>query len=392
MTDPAARLDSAQGWRNVAVAFVSKFVVFGVAYSFGAFFASMSEEFGSGGGLTSGVFSLTAFCYYILGLLSGPAVDRFGPRPVLLVGGLAMAVGLSLTAVVDRLWVGYVTYGLGVGIGVACGYVPMVAVVGGWFERRRGTALGVAVSGIGLGTLAVAPVAAESIERYGWRATYVGLGVTSAVLLFGCAALASRPPGPAADEDALPLRGIVRTTAFGSLYVSTLLASIALFVPFVFLPAFAEEAGAAPVAAAAPVGIIGLASVVGRLAIGVAADRLGRVRTYQTCFAVMAGSFLLWLGATGYGFLVVFAIVLGVGYGGSIALNPAVIVEMFGLQGLGRLVGLIYTSAAVGTLVGPPAAGLLVDATGTYRWATAGCFVLATASLLALVPLESARR
>jgi hypothetical protein len=60
VTDPAARLDSAEGWRNVGVAFVSMFVVFGVAYSFGAFFESMSDEFGAGSGATSAVFSLTA--------------------------------------------------------------------------------------------------------------------------------------------------------------------------------------------------------------------------------------------------------------------------------------------------------------------------------------------
>ena len=285
-----------------------------------------------------------------------------------------MGVGLSVTATVDRLWVGYLTYGLGVGIGVACGYVPMLAVVGGWFERRRTTALGIAVAGIGLGTLAVAPVAAASIDRYGWRATYVG------------------PPIPPASEDSLALRQIVRTMAFASLYVSTVLASMALFVPFVLLPAFAEERGAAPVAGAALVGLIGFASVVGRLAIGFVADRLGRVRSYQACLAVMAGSFLLWFGATEYSLLVIFAIVLGVGYGASIALNPAVIVEMFGVQGLGRLVGLIYTSAAIGSLAGPPAAGLLIDVTGTYRWAIAGCFILATGALLALVPLGSSHR
>jgi MFS family permease len=167
---------------------------------------------------------------------------------------------------------------------------------------------------------------------------------------------------------------------------------MALFVPFVLLPAFAEETGAAPVAGAALVGLIGFASVVGRLAIGFVADRLGRVRSYQACFAVMAGSFLLWFGATEYSLLVIFAIVLGVGYGASIALNPAVIVEMFGVQGLGRLVGLIYTSAAIGSLAGPPAAGLLIDVTGTYRWAIAGCFILATGALLALVPLGSSHR
>jgi MFS family permease len=386
-----AKVDSAEGWRNVGVAFVAMFVVFGVAYSFGAFFRSMADEFGAGSGATSAVFSLTACCYFLLGSVSGRAVDRVGPKPVLVAGAVAMGVGLALTAAVDRLWLGYVTYGLGVGIGVACGYVPMVAVVGGWFERRRATALGVAVAGIGLGTLAVAPVAAASIARYGWRATYLGLGVVSTVLLLGCAVLATKPPRPPASDESLPLRAILRTTAFGSLYSSTLLGSLALFVPFVFLPPFAEGRGASPVASAALVGVIGLASVVGRLTIGVLADRLGSVRSYQACFAVMAVSFFIWLAAPAYVGLVVFAVVLGLGYGGFIALNPAVIAELFGVRGLGRLVGLVYTSAAFGSLAGPPGAGLLIDATGTYRWSIAAALVLAAGSFLALLPLGRPR-
>ena len=381
------RVDSAEGWRNVGVAFTSMFVVFGVAYSFGAFFESMSDEFGAGSAATSAVFSLTAFCYYLLGPVSGRAMDRFGPKPLLVVAAVAMLAGLSLTAAVDRLWLGYVTYGLGVGIGVACGYVPMVALVGGWFERRRGTALGVAVAGIGVGTLVGAAIAAAAISRYGWRTAYVGFAIASAVLLLGCAALGTRPPRPAHQAASLPLGGVVRTPAFGLLYVSTLLASLALFVPFVLLPPFAENAGVPPVAGAALVGLIGLASVLGRLAIGAIADRFGLVRSYRVCFAVVAASFLIWLVATEYRLLVVFAMVLGIGYGGCIALNPAVLAQMFGVDRLGGLVGLMYTSAGIGTLIGPLAAGFLIDVTGTYRWTIAGCFILATAALLALLPL-----
>ena len=80
---------------------------------------------------------------------------------------------------IDRLWLGYLTYGLGVGVGVACAYVPMVAVVGGWFLRRRNTALGIAVAGIGFGTVFGAPIAATLIAHLGWRATYVAFAIAA---------------------------------------------------------------------------------------------------------------------------------------------------------------------------------------------------------------------
>ncbi len=88
--------------------------------------------------------------------------------------------------------------------------------------------------------------------------------------------------------------------------------------------------------------------------------------------------------------LVLFAVVLGAAYGGFIALNPAVVADLFGGQGLGALVGLIYTSAAAGSLLGPPAAGLLIDATATYRWAITASMLMATAAFAALLPLRPA--
>jgi MFS family permease len=385
-TAARAGLDSRRAWRSVAAAFTSMFAVFGVAYSFGAFFEPMADELGSGRGATSLVFSITAFTYFLLGAVSGLAVDRFGPRPVLLVGATVMGAGLLLTSRTSSIEVGYLTYGVGVGIGVACGYVPMVAVVGGWFDRRRSAALGIAVAGIGLGTVVVVPVAAALIDAHGWRTTYVTFAAGSTALLLLAAALAERPPRVVTAAGALSLRQAVRTRAFVSLYGSSLLLSLALFQVFVYLPDFAEDEGASTVSAAALVSVVGGASIVGRLVLGPVADRIGRIRTYRACFAVMGASFGIWLVAPSYPWLVVFALVLGGSYGGFIALSPAVAAEVFGVTNLGRLVGVLYTGAGVGALVGPPLAGLLIDASG-YRWAIAASMVAAVAAAVALVPL-----
>jgi MFS family permease len=387
-TDSPAELDSAPGWVSVGAAFVAMTAVFGVAYSFGAFFAPMAAEFGTGSGATSLVFSITACCWFLLGSVSGRMVDRFGPRPVLLVGAVALAAGLLVTSAAQQLWVGYLGYGLGVGVAVACGYVPMVAVVSAWFDRQRALAVGIAVAGIGVGTLAGAPLAAALIAGYGWRQAFVLLGVGGALLLVAAAVAVRRPPEPTGDEPRA-LREVVRTGEFRSMYAATLLASIALFVPLVFLPTAAVAGGASPVAAAALIGVIGVASTLGRLAIGAVADRAGRVRTFQASFAVLAASFLIWLGGTSWPWLVAFAIVLGTGYGGWIALQPTVVAGLFGVRGLGGLVGLVYTAAGVGALVGPPLAGVLVDATGGFGWAIATAGACGLAAFLALLRLPS---
>jgi MFS family permease len=193
-------LDSPRAWLMAATAFLSCFVVFGVMYSFGAFFKPIAAEFGANRASTSVVFSLTAAIYAALGLVAGRLGDRFGPRPVILVGAVALGAGLIATASAHTLTVVYLTYGIGVGIGIASGYVPMLAVVGGWFERRRNAAMGVAVAGIGAGTLAVAPVAAVLIDHFGWRVAYRLIGGVGAVTLMLCAIVAEAPPRPPAHR------------------------------------------------------------------------------------------------------------------------------------------------------------------------------------------------
>ena len=383
--------DSGLGWAMTAVAFAAMFTSFGVAYSFGAFLLPVSAELGAGRGATAVVFSLTTLAFFGLGGLSGPAVDRFGPKRVVLLGAVSLGLGLVLISRATSLWQAYVGHGLGVGLGVACTYVPLVAVVGGWFTRRRTVAVGVAVSGIGLGTLVGAPVAAALIEAFGWRDAYLVLAAVGTVALLVCAALVRAAPVQA-DAVSLPLLPRLRTPTYLRLYVAGLLLSVALFVPFVHLPAYAVGQGTGEVAAAALVGLIGAASVVGRLALGAAAARIGVLRTYQGCFVVMAASFALWLGSPGYPRLVAFALLLGVGYGGFVALGPSVVAEMYGVAGLGGLLGVLYTSAALGSAVGPPVAGVLISASGSYDSTIAASLAATTVALGIVLTVGRTRR
>ncbi|HSR22683.1 MAG TPA: MFS transporter, partial [Candidatus Eisenbacteria bacterium] len=264
-----------RAWLVVGAAFTSMFTVFGAVYSFGAFFEPMAREFGTGQGLTSVLFAVTAVCYFGLGAVSGAVADRVGPRRVVLVGALAMGAGLALTALAPGFWLGCAAYGVGVGVGTACGYVPMVAAVGGWFERRRSLAIGIAVSGIGAGTLVVPPIAALLIERLGWRQAYLALAGASLVVLVACGLAAEAPPVRAAAP-----RGLghaVRTRAFALLYGTGLLSGFALFVALVHIVPYALRMGSAPLAAAGLVSVVGVGSVAGRLVLGGAADRLGPV-------------------------------------------------------------------------------------------------------------------
>jgi MFS family permease len=382
-----AGIDSRRAWGVVGAAFAAMFAAFGIAYSYGAFLEELRADFGAGRALASVFFSLTALLYFGLGSVSGAALDRYGPRRVLLAGSVAFGVGLLVTARAGSLPVALAAYGLGVGIGVACAYVPMVALVGGWFEQRRTLALGVAVAGIGLGTLTVPPATAALIEASGWRTAYLVHGLAGAAVLAICALLVA--PAPAAPAGSgTRVREAVRDPSYRWMFLSAVLVSVALFVPFVHLPAYAEERGVDPVAAAGLIGAIGVASVVGRLALGALAGGAGLLRVFQGCYAAMGLSFALWAVAGGsYAVMLAFAAVIGIGYGGFVALAPAVVAARFGVANLGALLGALYMGPGLGSAVGPPLAGAVIDAAG-YGPAIAGSLVIGLAAFAAVLPVR----
>jgi len=383
----AAQIDSTRAWLVVVATFFASFISLGTAYSFGAFFGAMATEFDSNRAATSVIFGLTTFAFFWLSLITGRLADRWGPRPVLLLGATALFVGLFTTSHVQSLRVGYLTYGAGVGIAAACGYIPMVAMVGGWFDRHRATAVGLAVAGIGAGTLVMSPLSAALVANHGWRVTYRWLAVGGGLVMLLCAALVQRPPGARADQPSRFAEAWA-SPVFRRLQLSALCSGLALFVPFVFVGEYAKERGVGSVASAVLVGVLGGASILARIGFGSAVRRFGSVRLYRSSFVLLSIGFVVWfIAGSSYATLVVFALVLGVGYGGFVALSTIVLAERFGVVGLGTIMGLFYTSQGVGGLAGPPLAGWLIDRLDSYRPVILGCAALCALALILLWPL-----
>ena len=375
------RLDSAAGWAVALSAALATFAVFAVSYSFGVVLDSIRIEFGIGTGLAALLFAIPTFVFFVLGVLTGQLGDRYGPRRVLLAGAAALGAGLWATSLAQELWLAITTYSLGVGIAVACAYVPMVSAVSGWFERHRAAALGVAVAGIGLGQFVGAPTAQWLIARYGWRDTYQVLAVAATGLLLMALFAARRPPLEAPQSEMPSVRRLLHNRRFTLLYLSMMLLSSSLFVPIIFIKDYLEDLGKP--GGEWLIGIIGLASLLGRLALGALGTVLPLMRLYQISFTVLGFSYLIWLFAgDNYTLLVIYSLVMGSSYGGFIALSPAVAAELFGLAGLGGVLGALYTAAGIGGLAGPPLAGLLIDDVG-YRFT----IVVAMAVALSSVPL-----
>ncbi|HXT79188.1 MAG TPA: MFS transporter [Acetobacteraceae bacterium] len=379
--------DSARAWVMTAAAFIVGFVVFGVLYSFGVFLSAIVEDFHASRAAASALFSATGLGFYLAGPATGHLGDRFGPRVMAAAGAVLMGGGLALTACIGQLWVGYLTYGLAVGVGASCAYIPTLALIGGWFVRQRQAALGVAAAGTGVGTLAVPPLAAALIEHYGWRVTDVILGLGCFLLLAGCAAMV-RPSPLTGGAEGRKLRQVIGSPSFLMLYACWALGTTALFVPFVYLPAFARELGASQVAASALLSLLGGMGLIGRLGTGTLGNRIGMVRLFRACVLIMGASNLLWLTLPTYGGLILFVVVLGLAYGARIALMPGVLIEFFGLQNLGVILGAFFTGSGIASILGPMLAGVIVDRTGSYHWGIVFALAAGLLAFLTIVPLR----
>ncbi|MGE5128693.1 MAG: MFS transporter [Sphingomonadaceae bacterium] len=364
------------GWVVVAAAFTLMFVGFGAAYSFAAFFKAFQSEFDASRADVSLVFSVSAFLWFTLGAPGGMLADRFGPRRVALAGVACMVAALGLASVARSVDLLYVTYSVGLGIGIGLTYVPSVGAVQPWFLANRAFASGLAVAGIGAGNFLVPLAATWLIGLVGWRTAYQVLAAV-VLLLAGAAALAidddpARHGARGAtrtDRATLPgatLGQALRTKAFWLLYFSSMLVCVGLFVPMVHLASYAQDAGYSEAQGVALVSLIGLGSLLGRFTIGGVADRLGRVPSFAVMYVGLGAMLIVWWLTTSYWLLVAFALLFGAFYGGFVALAPTLIMDLYGPRAVSGIIGLLYTAPGVGTLVGPPLAGAAYDAWGSY--------------------------
>jgi len=368
-------------WVVVWATFVCLALIFGVSYSFAAFFESFAVEFSAQRADVSWIFGLSGFVYFVMGAGGGMLADRFGPRIVCSAGMALIALGLLATSWATSLFAVYLSYGLLVGLGIALVYTPSIASVQPWFTTRRGLAGGIASSGVGAGTLLVPVLVAMAIGPMPWREAMQVLALGVLVLGLLAAALLRRAPaapssGSGGSASGLTLRETLRSPTFRWLYLATVLASPVMFIPFAHVSASARDLGLGEAFAVGLVGLIGVGSLVGRFAIGLLADRLGRAQTLVLMQLSMGASYVLWGAAGGQGLLVVFALWFGLSYGSIVSLLPAICMDYFGGKSVASVVGTLYSGAAFGNLLGPVLAGAVFDHSGHYLGVMAVCGVL----------------
>ena len=374
------------GWVVVWACFVALAVIFGVAYSFAAFFGSFAREFNASRAEVSLVFGLSGLLYFVLGAAGGLLADRFGPRRVTSAGMLCIAAALVLGSMARSMLELTLVYGVALGVGIALVYTPAIGCVQPWFTRRRGLAAGIASAGIGAGTFGVPLLATAAILQWQWRSAMVALAI--GVLVVGLGSTLMLRPAPAAARRAdgtvpgTPFAQALRSRSFLWLYAMCVLGAPAMFIPFAHLSASARDLGLSDAQSVGLVGLIGIGSLVGRFAIGAVADRVGRPLTLVGVQASLGLSMLVWLSASQQPALAFFAVWMGLSYGGIVSLMPALCMDLYGARAVSSIIGALYTGAALGNAAGPWVAGRVFDASGSYAMVIAGCAVLSMGATL----------
>jgi MFS transporter, OFA family, oxalate/formate antiporter len=377
------------GWVVVGAAFSILFMAYGAQFSFGVFFSALLEEFGWSRAALSGAFSLYAFSYGGLAVVSGGLTDRWGPRVVIATGGIFLGAGWIAMSFTHSLWHPYVFYGVVAALGMSTAFVPCGATVARWFIRRRGLAAGLASAGGSLGAFALPPIAQFLVSSVGWRWAYVIFGSAILVTLNALAPLMKRDPeslGLTPDGDpteppesaALP-RGrdytvgqAMRSRAFWVLFALFAATWIPVFTPLVHLVPLARGLGVDPMLAATLVSALGMAAIAGRLVLGTLSDRVGRRPALGIGLGLQVIAFLGFAVAGSLSGLYAASIAFGFSYGAIGALFPAVVADFFGRGRAGSLVGLLFAMAGSMAAWGPLGAGFIYDRTGSYGSAWLG--------------------
>jgi len=400
------------GWVLVAIAFVTMAVGVNARTAFSLMFPAVLDEFGWDRGLTAGAFSFGFLVSAVVTPFVGRLMDLRGPRLVVETGVFAMGIGLLLGSLVREPWQLYLSLGALAGGGVNClAYTGQSLYLTNWFVRRRGLALSIAFSGVGIGSITILPWFGWLIDTAGWRAACIWLGVLVIVLLGPLNLLLKRRPedigmmpdgiaqgSPLADRSAnivdhrwaavdWTLRRAVRTGRFWWIALAYFCGLFSWYAVQVHQTKYLIEAGFAPSLAAWALGLVSLVAVPGQIAFGHLSDRVGRewVWTIGNFGFVVCCLALIGLHAMPSAALLYLMIIAQGTLGYSLtSVMGAIPAEIFEGRHYGSIFGTVMLAAILGGAAGPWIAGVLYDSTGSYSlafWIAAACSLV---SMLAI--------
>jgi MFS family permease len=384
-------------WIVVSISFVNIAAAYGLNLSFSIFFVAILKEFGWSRASIAGAFSLSALLLGVSSWFGGRLIDRFGSRNILMGGVIILSFSTIASGWIQEVWHLYALFGILAAIGTSgLGWVPHSVLLSNWFVHNRGTMVGIAFSGMGIGILIIGPVSQFLISWYGWRIAYMLLGLMAFVLLLPLNSIVRNRPSEKEGhskhyrpDPSIAVHGKIeglrsekgegadytlgrsmRTLPFWLLFFAWLLIPLGIFPVVIHQVAYVIDHGYSRILAAFIFGAVGFLSTVGRLLFGTLSDRIGREKavTWSFICSIMGILILLFLPSLKSVFwLYLYAILFGVGFGARGPIITAMMADMYQGKHFGSIYGFANIGNGIGGALGPWLGGYLHDLTGSYK-------------------------
>jgi len=372
------------GYIIVASAFLIMVLTIGINLTFGVFLPALLDEFSWTRVTASGAFSLNYALTGLIGVVAGKMNDQYGPRIIITVCGVLLGLGYLLMSQANTLWHLYLFYGVIVGIGMSISQTPLPSTIARWFVKRRGMMTGIAVTGIGAGQLIMPLAVSWLISNYGWRTSYMVIGITVLILIVLTAQFLRRDPSQIGklpygrneleekgdlQNAGFSLKEAVRKRQFWLFTVAGFLVALSVGSAQVHIVVHAIGLEISTANAVIILAVIGGTSIAGRVVMGVTSDRIGMKRALIICFTLISAAFFWILIARELWTLYLFAVIFGFSHSGVHTLVSPTVAELFGLSSHGVIFGCVMLGMTLGLATGPLVAGYIFDITSSYQLA-----------------------
>ena len=371
-------IDSSYAWFRLAICMLISTIGGVGMWSVVVSLPAIQADFGIARGAASVPFTLTMIGFGVGGVLMGRVSDRIGIVIPVAIGGASLAIGYTAAAFSHDVWSFGIPYALFAGmLGTGASFSPLIADISHWFEKRRGVAVALCASGNYLSG-AIWPTMVEHLIRgYGWRTTYIGIGLFCAATMIPLAMLL-RAPAPAHRAGVVAAQSGIRGTMGLSparlqmlLMVAGLACCVAMSMPQVHIVAYCGDLGYGVARGAEMLALMLGFGIFSRVGSGFVADRLGGMKTMLIGSVMQMTALCLYLFMNGLTSLYVISALFGLFQGGLVPSYAIVVRECFPAKEAGTRVGIVMMMTLLGMALGGWMSGVIFDVTGSYRAAFA---------------------
>ncbi len=369
------------GYIVVFASFLVAMVVVGLYVSTGVFFKPMLNDFGWARATLSAPLAVASSVNGLLSILMGGLADKIGPRKVVILCGVLAGAGYLLMAWASSIWQLYLFLGVLIGTGMSV-LVPLVSTVARWFVRRRTFMTGFVVAGGGVGGFIVPLIANWLITSYGWRQSFLYLGMAFLVIVLAAAQFLRRAPSSTAHADktagfvaprleeniqGLSLKESVGTPYFWLMITSFFCFGISLGTTLNHIVPHATDANLSPAYAAGILSAINGSSIIGNIGLGAIGDKFGNKQLFMITLTLIALSLVGLVYIQELWAFYLFAVVFGLAYGSGLAQQSPLVARVFGIRSHGLILGLLSPGQMFGVALGGFLAGYIFDIKGNYQ-------------------------